>query len=278
MVEMYKKLKEVLRRSLRLKSLNGDKSRLRVNRDGWDSYAKDWMVLKEKRCIPDLDPKLCSGVDYLGDEWTLMNASTEHPYGLGIQSLDEFLDYINKRVILPNLPKKQDLVIMEIGPGGGRITKLLLQYCRTIYAVDISSEMLKHLKRRFGGEDRLKYILTDGVDIKGVPDDTLDIVVSFDAFVHIDPWGIYNYLEKVKPKMRRGAIGIVHFSDVETELGFKLFKNTVNSVLTSGESYGGFSVMNKGIMAKFLEELGYEVTSITNDIIPRDAVAIFRKK
>jgi hypothetical protein len=36
--------------------------------------------------------------------------------------------------------------------------------------------------------------------------------------------------------------------------------------------------MSKSIMRRFLEELGFEIITITNEIIPRDAVAVFRRR
>ena len=250
------------------------RNRGEANRVGWDRYARGWDFMKKRAEIPGLKPTHCGGVQHIGDEWSLME-DTEFPYGLGVQSVDEFLDYIDENLLCPYLPSGNDLNIMEIGPGGGRITQLLLPRCKKLYAVDISREMLRSLQRRFKDEAKIKYILTDGAEITQVPIDSLDAVVTFDAFVHLEPWEIFRYLELTKRLFKRKGVGIIHFPDVETTIGFQLFRSQVSSVLKRGASFDTFSVMSKGIMQKFLNELGFEIISMTNDIVPRDAVAIF---
>jgi SAM-dependent methyltransferase len=169
------------------------------------------------------------------------------------------------------------LTVLEIGPGGGRITALLLPRARQLYAVDISAAMLQRLQQRFHADPRIVLVLTDGTHIDGIPADSLDVAVSFDAFVHFEPWEIFRYLELVRGLLREGGLGIVHFSDVETPIGFALFRSQVSAVVRRGVDFATFSVMSKGIMARFLEELGFEIIVITNGVVPRDAVAVFRR-
>jgi hypothetical protein len=137
--------------------------------------------------------------------------------------------------------------------------------------------MLQHLQRRFPGDARITPIVTDRTHIGGVAAASLDVAVSFDAFVHMEPWEIFRYLEIIQTLLRPGGVGLVHFADVETPTGFELFRSQVPAVVRAGFDFATFSVMSKGIMAKFLNELGLEIVTITNDIIPRDAVAVFRR-
>jgi len=185
---------------------------------------------------------------------------------------------LQKNLLDPYLPKGDNLSIMEIGPGGGRITEILIPKCRKLYAVDVSEKMLKQLKKRLPHEEKVEYILVDGKSIPGIPPDSLDCVITFDAFVHIEPYEIFNYLNISKSLLREGGIGIVHFSDIETEIGFRKFSADVNGLLVNGAMFGNFSIMSKSIMAKFLRELGFETLVLTNEILPRDAIAVFRKK
>jgi cyclopropane fatty-acyl-phospholipid synthase-like methyltransferase len=203
---------------------------------------------------------------------------TEFPYGVPVRTVGSFTEYIDHRLLMPYLPAGRQLTMMEIGPGGGRITALLLPHARRLYAVDLSPAMLELLQRRFAGETRIVPVLTDGTDVAGIPAGSLDVAVSFDAFVHMEPWEIYRYLEITRVLLREGGVGIVHFSDVQTPTGFKLFQSQVRTVVEKGVEFGAFSVMSKGIMETFLTELGLEIVVITNDIIPRDAVAVFRRK
>lgn len=248
-----------------------------INKIGWGEYAKEWNHNKAELQIPGLLPHDHKEVSLLGDEWNVMSKTIKFPYGIDRFPNNSFQQYIDDNLITKYLPEGDNLHVMEIGPGGGRITKLLLKRCSKIYAVDISEEMLLHLKNNFNDTPILSCILSDGKNIPGIAANTLDCIISFDAFVHMEPFEIFNYLEKSKKLLKSGGIGIVHFSDIETSIGFKQFKNEVSSKLNNGTYFYHFSSMCKTIMGTFLQNLGYDIITITNDVIPRDAVAVFRK-
>jgi len=232
--------------------------------------------MKAKGAIPDLDPTQAQRLEFLGDEWSLMGDG-ELGYGVRFQSAGELVRYLRDEVFAVHLPAGNDLRILELGPGGGRVTEILLSRCRTLYAVDISAEMLGRLRARFPNAPALECVTTDGLSITGIPPNSLDAVVSFDTMVHLEPHEIFRYLEIVRGLLREGGRSVLHFGDVETELGFKLFRSQVDAVLQQGVDCGTFSVMSKSIMRKFLEELDFEVETITNSLLPRDAIAVFRR-
>ena len=101
----------------------------------------------------------------------------------------------------------------------------------------------------------------------------------FDAFVHLEPWEIFRYLEIARTLLREGGIGIVHFSDVETPIGFRLFQSQVPGVVERGVDFANvLRDEQKHHAPGFSNELGFEIVTITNEIMPRDAVAVFRRK
>jgi SAM-dependent methyltransferase len=251
--------------------------RRQVNQAGWDHYARKWDDARRKGEIPDLAVDRAADAQHLGDEWSLME-DTPFPYGVDSGTVRSFAEYLDARMLTPFLPADKDLSVVEIGPGGGRITALLLPRTRQLYAVDVSAAMLERVQRRFAGDSRIVPVLTDGTHIDGIPSGSLDAAVTFDAFVHLEPWEIFRYLEITRTLLRDGGIGIVHFSDVETPIGFRLFQSQVSDVVERGVDFATFSVMSKSIMQRFLEELGLEILTITNEIIPRDAVAVFRRQ
>jgi SAM-dependent methyltransferase len=204
------------------------RGRRQVNREGWNDYARSWDVARRRGEIPDLAGDRSADAQHLGDEWSLME-DTQFPYGLDVGTVRSFAAHIDARMLTPFLPAGKDLSVMEVGPGGGRITALLLPRARQLYAVDVSEAMLDRLQRRFAGDSRIVRLLTDGTHIAGIPSGSLDAAVTFDAFVHLEPWEIFRYLEIARTLLREGGIGIVHFSDVETPIGFRLFQSQVAS-------------------------------------------------
>ena len=62
--------------------------------------------------------------------------------------------------------------------------------------------------RRFAGDSRIAPVLTDGTHISGIPAGSLDAVITFDAFMHLEPWEICGYLEIGQTLLREGGVGI----------------------------------------------------------------------
>ncbi len=79
----------------------------------------------------------------------------------------------------------------------------------------------------------------------GIPARSLDPVVTLDAFMHLEPWEICGYPEIGQTLLRAGGIGIVHFLDVETPIGFRLFQLQVQGVVERGVGFVTFSVMSE---------------------------------
>jgi hypothetical protein len=88
------------------------------------------------------------------------------------------------------LPRVQDCLpahtILEIAPGFG-------QACR----------------HRFGSDPRVSYFVNDGRSLSMLPDESVDFVFSFDAFVHIGQEGVEAYLSELGRKLKIGGKGFM---------------------------------------------------------------------
>jgi hypothetical protein len=121
----------------------------------------------------------------------------------------EPLAFIKRRYLLPLL--KQEHVVLEIGPGGGRWTQYL-RGARRLYVVDYYQEMLDELRRSFDAPN-IVPVRNNGDDFPGVPDAEVDLVFSFDAFVHFELPLVESYLRNMWRIMKPGARGFIHYSD-----------------------------------------------------------------
>ena len=106
-----------------------------------------------------------------------------------------------------------DTTIVEIGPGGGRWTRYMFD-AKHIYAVDYYQELLDELKANFGTKNKnITHIKNNGDDFPGIPEESIDFVFSFDAFVHMDIDIIDRYLHNIKPLLKQDAVVVIHYSD-----------------------------------------------------------------
>lgn len=212
----------------------------------WNEYSKDW----EKQ-----NPK----ENYLGEEWK------------------DPRDEIRKKFVDPFLIKEKKMISLEIGPGGGKWTEVLLELSEQVFCVDISQEMLDRVKTRFPKNAALKILRTDGITLSGIPKNCLHFFFSYDTFVHLEPRDIYNYLKQIYSLMKPGAIGVVHYSNVLSKDGWKKLVASIYPDNLLNRRIGfEFSIMTMEIMTKFLSEIGFKILS-TDSMPTRDLITSFEK-
>jgi hypothetical protein len=98
---------------------------------------------------------------------------------------------------------------LEIGPGGGRWTQLLLGF-QHLYVVDRYQELLDELARTVDGAEAVR---NNGSDFPGVPDRSVHFVFSFGTFVHLDADTIAAYLANLHRILMPAANVVLHYSD-----------------------------------------------------------------
>ena len=183
--------------------------------------------------MPDLDTTL--HLDML-DRWRRENTlakrlslawgtALQNPlYGLewGDPETMPPLQFVKDRYVLPYVNPSHAAV--EIGPGGGRWTRYLLDF-RTLYAVDYHQELLDELARNFQRYRNIRFIKNSGTDFPGIDPETIDYVFSFGTFVHLEFALIERYLAAIRPIAKPGANIVIQYSDktkimAQTNRGF----------------------------------------------------------
>lgn len=102
----------------------------------------------------------------------------------------------------------------EIGPGGGLWTDKLLPRAGTLHLVDQSSRLLYELlEHRYARElDRVKLHHDTTASLAGVPDASLDLLVSFGVFVHFKADLVHQFLAAAKRTLKPGGRAIFEFN------------------------------------------------------------------
>ena len=88
-------------------------------------------------------------------------------------------------------------VVLEIGCGIGRITRVLAARSREVLAVDVSDEMLARAREHNRHLTNVRWILGDGVSLTGIPAASVDSCVSVVVLQHIpDPEVTLGYVAR----------------------------------------------------------------------------------
>lgn len=108
-----------------------------------------------------------------------------------------------------------DKVVLEIGPGGGRWTRYLLD-AKQIILVDIVPQFFDYIKKRFPQQaHKLRFYESSGTELRGIETASVDYMLTFDAFVHIEPPGIREYLQELQRVLKPGAVAVIHYGDMD---------------------------------------------------------------
>jgi SAM-dependent methyltransferase len=125
--------------------------------------------------------------------------------------------YMRDHFVLPYV--KRDQVALEIGPGGGRWTRYLLDF-NTLYVVDYHAELLQELRTRVN-KPNMRFIVNNGTDFPGVPEHSVDYVLSVACFVHLELHLIAAYLQNIARILKPGGNVFITYSD-KTKVGAQM--------------------------------------------------------
>ena len=220
----------------------------------WDTYSKRW----EK--FGDGEGRKFAGKDaVLGIEW----------------GDDAHARRILERFVLPHLPKEAR--ILEIGPGGGKWSRLLEQFVAELILADIAPKMLDRASAACRRKPRT--IVLDGESLNPLADATLDMVFSFDVFIHLESEEIFRYFAEINRCLKPGSIFVVHTSNFDSRYGFLSYFRQIRDHRTLiGKRYGGrMYPMSPEILKRFAINSGFEVVEASHDFEDRDIVLALRK-
>jgi SAM-dependent methyltransferase len=159
---------------------------------GWKKNSRAIPSAEDKSAAAGPIPKQIYGLSWGDPE--------KHP------ALRHVRDHFLRRYISP------ETTVLEIGPGGGRWTRYLLD-AKQIYAVDYHQELLDELRSNFP-QPKIIAIKNNGSDFPGVPDGEIDFLFSFGTFVHLDLEIIQAYLENMQRLLKPGSVAVIHYSDM----------------------------------------------------------------
>jgi len=151
--------------------------------------------------------------------------------------------FLRDRYILPYV--KADQVALEIGPGGGRWTRYLLDF-RRLYVVDYHAEILEELGTRFN-KPNMQFIVNHGTDFPGVPEKSVDYVLSVACFVHLEPDIIEAYLKNIATILKPGGHAFLTYSD-KTKVGAQInqtFSDNSPARMREMVTHAGFRVLDE---------------------------------
>jgi SAM-dependent methyltransferase len=126
----------------------------------------------------------------------------------GEESLDKLLGTLGAPQI------EADHVVVDIGSGLGRLTRVLAQRAAHVYGLDVSSEMITRARELNEHLDNVEWVHGDGQSLEPIPDASVDACISHVVFRHIpDPAITLGYIREIGRVLKPGGFGAVEFSN-----------------------------------------------------------------
>jgi SAM-dependent methyltransferase len=120
------------------------------------------------------------------------------------------LSYLRDHYVLPFV--NPDHIAVDIGCGGGRWTYYLLGF-KHVYAVDYYEDLLARFRKTFGRYRHVQPVKNSGTDFPGISPGSVDYILSFGCFGHINQTLIDGYLGNIKTILKPGGNVVIHYSD-----------------------------------------------------------------
>jgi len=188
--------------------------------DGWREYHEKWESQHK-------------GLAHLGDEW----------------GMDKHFRILVNSLVRP------DYKILDIGCGGGKITSILAESGAHVVAADTCIDMLKRTKKRLPAVDTycIESINWDFLD------NTFDLVVSYDTFVHIESTDIFYYMGEISRVLKDTGRALLHLSNVDSPESFMHWVGSNAQHKLGSRHYYAFSMMTEELARKIFEHHHLEV-------------------
>ncbi|GHU35096.1 hypothetical protein AGMMS50256_29720 [Betaproteobacteria bacterium] len=145
--------------------------------------------------------------------------------------------------------------IVELACGHGRHVQKYLKNAETVILTDINLENIDFCRRRYPNEIKIKYIVTEGNNFKGIDENTQTAIFTYDAMVHFEMLDIIDYLKDANRILVDGGRILFHHSNAcfNPELHYHYKPHCRN-------------YMSDDIFAYLASRCGFKVLS--QDIIP----------
>ncbi len=104
--------------------------------------------------------------------------------------------------------------VLDLGCGTGRIAAALLPYAGQVLGLDVSHGMVAEARRRYGGDPRLRFAVTDGQPPGDLPAGGFGLVLAVDSFPYLIQSGLADAHAEAGAQCLRpgGALVILNLS------------------------------------------------------------------
>ena len=154
---------------------------------------------------------------------------------------------------------------LEIGPGNGMFSMDFRSW-RLNYFLDVLLDREKVIKKKFNPRHHkyLKFYTTRNTESSNIPQNSCNLVFSWDTFVFFTQQHVQQYLHDIKRVLIPGGYCFIQYADCHYDQELNLAKR------------GYWNYNTKTAMEKMIKEEGYDVIEMSM-VRPGASYAVFQK-
>ncbi len=150
------------------------------------------------------------------------------------------------KYILPHI--RDGMTVCEIGPGLGRWTKHVLGKCHRLYLVDYSKVVCDYWRAK--NDPRIEVIQSQNTRLPHIPNQSVDLLMSFDVFVHMDIEVVYGYFEEIFRVLKPSGVALIDYLSLDDDYSAKWFIKE----LEKQDTYGAPDEVKRSIFRVYHKE------------------------
>lgn len=149
------------------------------------------------------------------------DVNVEQFWETGRESVESFMKLLS-------FDNSKSCQMLEIGCGLGRMTHHFSNFFGSVYAVDVSQEMLNKAQSYWGHLNNIEWVLGNGESLKPIANESVDFVFSFLVLQHIpDPKAVINYIRETERVLKKNGIALLQFRVMPPHSGLTRIKYNI---------------------------------------------------
>ncbi len=157
--------------------------------------------------VDDPDENIVWNRHRWGDDGNVAQAGQPRlPMGGGVAQTPATVAALADKFLRPYVGDRYDLAILEISPGGGRMTAELVRYAKRLSLVDLNEAAIDICRERFGDvadPDRVRR--QRRAVARGVGGAPFDLIACYDSMVHMHPDVVRGYVAQMPALLAEGG-------------------------------------------------------------------------
>ncbi len=160
----------------------------------------------------------------------------------------------------------KDKVVLDIASGEGYGCAILAASARKIFGIDIDPEVIEYAREKYAAASNIEFLIGQAEKIP-LPDNSIDVVVSYETIEHLDPSTQEKFLQEIKRVLKKDGRLVISTPDKTNYSDRYGFTNEFHLKEFTSKEFLDFLKQYFGHVIPYIQ--GYEIVSAITETEPK---------